>query len=80
MQTPRSIAFNLYDQWLAEDDDGLNLIILDDRRKGIESCMQARLASEPSADTTEQGAPLYSLETLDSAFQACYLPQTSEPD
>mgnify|MGYP001259484603 CR=1 FL=1 len=80
MQELHTFEGYLYSRWLAEDDDGFNLVIIDARREGIAACVQARLANTAPADRTETGGALYERGTLDAAFQACFVPEPSESE
>jgi hypothetical protein len=74
MENPDSLEGYIFLKWLDEDDDNMNLVISDARRQGIEACMAGYLAKLPAAGKDELGNALYSINQLDEAFAACFVP------
>jgi len=63
-----SVGFYLLEKWSQEDDDGINIIIIDDRRKRLERLMLEHLKRERPERTDEHGNQYYSIAVLDQAW------------
>ena len=68
MNGEASVAAYLMQRWFEEDDDGFNLVIIDERRKRLEHQMSDRLRAELPIRIDEHGIKYYSFEILDKAW------------
>jgi hypothetical protein len=68
MKSQATVASYLALTWLEEDDDGINLIIVDERRERLKRQMIERLRSEPPIRVDEHGHKYYSFDTLDRVW------------
>lgn len=74
MNDTNSLENFTYWKWLEEDGDGFNLVITDARRQAVEDCMAGFLSKQAESDIDEDGNTVYPADTLEKAWQACFIP------
>jgi hypothetical protein len=68
MEQTISISFYLHLQWLEEDGDGFNLVIMDSRRKSIQNEFEEQLKSIQPISTDKNGNHLYPISLLNKIW------------
>lgn len=80
MNTKIGIAIEtfLYDQWIEEDDDGLNLVIMTSRRNEIEIKFKEKMAEIQELSIDENGVGYYLVNDLVLNWNKVYTPPTEK--
>ncbi|MGI9211063.1 MAG: hypothetical protein ACR2HF_01205 [Methylococcaceae bacterium] len=80
MNTKTGIAIEtfLYYQWIEEDDDGLNLVIMTSRRNEIEIKFKEQMAEIQELSIDENGVGYYLVNDLVLNWNKVYTPPTEK--